>query len=127
MCFCVSTERPARKELDIVACCLFCVLLVVFDLLINYLVRIYVRVCVCVFACMCAGAAGFFLNFAALWCVGATSATTYAVVNTVNNVSTGSTFSRERERERDNDIIILPSVIQYPMYDTQCMHHPTCM
>lgn len=34
-----------------------------------------------------AGAAGFFLNFAALWCVGATSATTYAVVNTVNNVS----------------------------------------
>eukprot|EP00903_Cladosiphon_okamuranus_P010193 g9652.t1 len=32
-----------------------------------------------------AGAAGFFLNFAALWCVGATSATTYAVVNTVNN------------------------------------------
>ncbi|CAB1118787.1 unnamed protein product [Ectocarpus sp. CCAP 1310/34] len=32
-----------------------------------------------------AGAAGFFLNFAALWCVSATSATTYAVVNTVNN------------------------------------------
>lgn len=32
-----------------------------------------------------AGAAGFFLNFAALWCVSANSATTYAVVNTVNN------------------------------------------
>ena len=38
------------------------------------------------FVCAWAGAAGFLLNFAALWCVSATSATTYAVVNTVNNV-----------------------------------------
>lgn len=49
---------------------------------------------ICNFYCFCIpviqyvlGAAGFFLNFAALWCVSANSATTYAVVNTVNNVS----------------------------------------
>eukprot|EP00611_Tribonema_gayanum_P008666 TRINITY_DN18254_c1_g2_i1.p1 TRINITY_DN18254_c1_g2~~TRINITY_DN18254_c1_g2_i1.p1 ORF type:complete len:345 (-),score=138.47 TRINITY_DN18254_c1_g2_i1:346-1380(-) len=33
-----------------------------------------------------AGAAGFCLNFASLWCVGATSATTYAIVGSVNKV-----------------------------------------
>ncbi|CAM9871259.1 unnamed protein product, partial [Discosporangium mesarthrocarpum] len=32
-----------------------------------------------------AGGLGFALNFAALWCVSCNSATTYAVVNTVNN------------------------------------------
>ena len=29
---------------------------------------------------------GFFLNFASLWCVGATSATTYAIVGSINKV-----------------------------------------
>ncbi|CAN0468615.1 unnamed protein product, partial [Phaeothamnion confervicola] len=35
-----------------------------------------------------AGLVGFFLNFASLWCVGATSATTYAIVGSVNKVPT---------------------------------------
>jgi len=33
-----------------------------------------------------AGFLGFYLNFASLWCVGATSATTYAIVGSVNKV-----------------------------------------
>ncbi len=33
-----------------------------------------------------AGLLGFYLNFASLWCVGATSATTYAIVGSVNKV-----------------------------------------
>ncbi|CAM9873251.1 unnamed protein product [Chrysoparadoxa australica] len=33
-----------------------------------------------------AGAAGFMLNFASLWCVGSTSATTYAIVGSVNKL-----------------------------------------
>lgn len=33
-----------------------------------------------------AGVVGVLLNFASLWCVGATSATTYAVVGSVNVV-----------------------------------------
>ena len=35
------------------------------------------------------GVVGVSLNFASLWCVGATSATTYAVVGSVNVVSYG--------------------------------------
>ncbi len=34
------------------------------------------------------GALGVFLSFATLWCVGSTSATTYAVVGTLNKVPT---------------------------------------
>jgi GDP-mannose transporter len=33
-----------------------------------------------------AGVLGFYLNFASLWCVSATSATTYAIVGSVNKV-----------------------------------------
>ena len=33
-----------------------------------------------------AGLLGFFLNFASLWCVSATSATTYAIVGSVNKI-----------------------------------------
>jgi hypothetical protein len=32
------------------------------------------------------GSVGFFLNFAQLWCVGATSATTYAIIGTLNKI-----------------------------------------
>lgn len=33
-----------------------------------------------------AGVLGFYLNFASLWCVGATSATTYAIVGSLNKI-----------------------------------------
>ena len=32
------------------------------------------------------GSVGFFLNFAQLWCVGATSATTYAIIGSLNKI-----------------------------------------
>ena len=35
---------------------------------------------------VCAGVVGFYLNFASLWCVSATSATTYAIVGSLNKV-----------------------------------------
>ena len=34
-----------------------------------------------------AGFLGFYLNFASLWCVGSTSATTYAIVGSLNKVA----------------------------------------